>query len=51
MRRPVDSVRDGMAKSKNGIFRIATIQGEYVLVTKPDKVAEYLKAPDSVLNM
>ena len=51
MRKPVESVREGVARSENGIFRIATVQGEYVLVTKPEKVTEYLKAPDSVLNM
>ncbi|ETS77970.1 hypothetical protein PFICI_10032 [Pestalotiopsis fici W106-1] len=39
-----------MAKSKNGLLRIATIQGEYILVTDRQKVAEYLKAPDSILN-
>lgn len=50
MRRPVESVREGVAKHKNGIFRIATMQGEYVLVCKPELVAEYIKAPDSVLN-
>ncbi|KAI1850820.1 hypothetical protein JX265_013300 [Neoarthrinium moseri] len=50
LRNPNKLVREGMAKSKNGLLRIATIQGEYVLVTDRHKVAEYLKAPDSVLN-
>ncbi|CAH0039587.1 unnamed protein product, partial [Clonostachys solani] len=48
---PVKLVKEGSAKSKNGMFRIATLQGEYVLVTDRRKVAEYIKAPDSVLNM
>ena len=47
---PVKLVQEGLAKSPNGIFRIATLQGEYVLVTDRRKVGEYLKAPDSVLN-
>jgi len=50
MRNPVKFVREGQAKAKNGLFRIATIQGEYVLVTDRHKVAEYIKAPDTVLN-
>jgi hypothetical protein len=48
---PVKLVREGMAKTTNGMFRIATLQGEYVLVTDREKVTEYIKAPDSVLNM
>lgn len=51
MRNPVDFVLESRSKSKNGLFRIATIQGEYVLVTDRHKVAEYIKAPDTVLNM
>jgi hypothetical protein len=47
---PVKLIREGMAKSSNGLMRIATIQGEYVLVSDRNKVAEYLRAPDSVLN-
>ncbi|KAI0476569.1 cytochrome P450 [Xylariaceae sp. FL0804] len=50
LRDPVRLVKEGAAKSRNGLMRIATIQGEYVLVTDRRKVAEYLKAPDSVLN-
>jgi hypothetical protein len=38
-------------KYKPGYFRIATLQGEYILVTDNDKVAEYLRAPDDVLSM
>ncbi|KPI43088.1 Ent-kaurene oxidase [Cyphellophora attinorum] len=48
---PVDMVKEGIKKSKNGIFRIATLNDEFVLVTTKDKVAEYLKASDSVLSM
>jgi hypothetical protein len=47
---PVEMVRQGMAKSKNGMFRIATLGGEFVLVVDRNKVTEYLKAPDTVLN-
>jgi hypothetical protein len=47
---PVKLMREGMAKSNNGLMRIATIQGESVLVSDRSKVAEYLRAPDSVLN-
>ncbi|KAL7619405.1 hypothetical protein AAE478_009944 [Parahypoxylon ruwenzoriense] len=50
MTAPVKVVHQGMANSTNGMFPIATLQGEYVLVTDCHKVAEYLKAPDSVLN-
>lgn len=51
MLRPVDSVKEGVKRSKNGIFRIATLNDEFVLVTTKEKVAEYLKASDGVLSM
>ncbi|KAF2742828.1 cytochrome P450 [Sporormia fimetaria CBS 119925] len=51
MRRPVDVVREGMAKSRNGVFRIASLSDELILVTDKEKVAEYLRAPDSILSM
>lgn len=50
MKNPLSLVLEGTAKAKNGMFRISTLQGEYVLVTDRSKVAEYLKAPDTVLN-
>ncbi|KAH9895453.1 cytochrome P450 [Xylariomycetidae sp. FL2044] len=50
LRDPVGLVRDGLAKSKNGLIRIATVQAEYVLVSDRQKVSEYLRAPDTVLN-
>ncbi|PLN81947.1 cytochrome P450 [Aspergillus taichungensis] len=50
MKNPVESVCDGMAKSKNGLVRIATLQGEFILATDRHKLAEYIKAPDSILN-
>jgi hypothetical protein len=50
MRNPLESVREGMGKSGNGLVRIATIQGEFILATDRHKVAEYIKAPDAVLN-
>lgn len=34
-----------------GYFRIATLQGEYIIITDNEKVAEYLRAPDDVLSM
>jgi hypothetical protein len=50
MRDPSGSVREAMAQSKNGVVRIATLQGEFILVMDRHKVAEYLRAPDTVLN-
>ena len=49
--RPLDLVREGISKSKNGLFRISMVSGEFILVTDRQKVAEYLKQPDNVLNM
>jgi hypothetical protein len=51
MRDPFRLIQEGIKKTTNGMFRISTLQGEYVLVTDRNKVAEYLKAPDTVLNM
>lgn len=51
MLNPVGMVQQGVAKTKNDMFRIATLSDEFVVVTSRDKVAEYLKQPDSVLNM
>jgi hypothetical protein len=51
MSRPVAMVMEGVKRSENGIFRIATLNDEFILVTTKDKVAEYLKASDSVLSM
>ncbi|KAI0144969.1 cytochrome P450 [Pestalotiopsis sp. NC0098] len=50
MLNPTKLIQDGIAKSKNDLLRIATLQGEYILVTDRQKVSEYLRAPDSVLN-
>lgn len=50
MRQPLETIMEGRSKSKNGLFRIATLQGEYILVTDRHKVAEYVKAPDTILN-
>lgn len=50
MRDPSGMVQKGYSTSRNGLFRISTLQGEYVLVTDRHKVAEYLKAPDAILN-
>lgn len=51
LRDPVKAVREGTKNTKNGMFKITTHQGEYVLVTDRSKVAEYLRAPDNVLSM
>ncbi|KAH7020713.1 cytochrome P450 [Microdochium trichocladiopsis] len=51
LRDPVKAVREGTRKTKNGMFKITTHQGEYVLVTDRAKVSEYLRAPDDVLSM
>lgn len=50
MKSPVSLVEEGVKKTKNGLFRISTLQAEYILVTDRDKVSEFLKAPDTVLN-
>ncbi|RKK06614.1 hypothetical protein BFJ68_g16544 [Fusarium oxysporum] len=50
MRKPLETILEGNSKSKNGLFRIATLQGEYIIVTDRHKVAEYVKAPDTILN-
>ncbi|USP79331.1 cytochrome P450 [Curvularia clavata] len=51
MRNPVRLVQEGMGRAKNGLLLVATLSDEFVLVTTKEKVAEYMKAPDSVLNM
>lgn len=51
MRNPVGLVKEGVRKAGNGLFRVATLLDEFVLVTTKEKVAEYMKAPDSVLSM
>lgn len=48
---PVGLVKEGVTKTENGLFRIATLSDEFVVVTDREKVAEYIKAPDAVLNM
>jgi hypothetical protein len=50
MRQPLATILQGVSKSKNGLFRIATLQGEYIIVADRHKVAEYVKAPDTILN-
>ncbi|KAH6682152.1 cytochrome P450 [Plectosphaerella plurivora] len=47
---PVKAILEGVARSPNGMFRIATLQEEFVIITDRHKVTEYLKAPDSVLS-
>ncbi len=47
---PVKLTTEGYEKYKPGFFRIATIMGEYVIVTDRNKVQEYLRAPDDVLS-
>lgn len=48
---PVGHVREGIEKYKGGMFRIATLQGEYVLVPDREQVAEYIRVSDDVLGM
>lgn len=50
MRDPVGLVLQGITKYKSSPFRISTYQGEYVLVPSKESVAEYIRAPDDVLN-
>lgn len=48
---PVGAVKKGIAKTNNGLFRVATLSDEFIVVANKEQVAEYLKAPDSVLSM
>lgn len=48
---PVGMVKEGVTKTSNGMFRIATLSDEFVMVTSRERVAEYLKQPDAVLSM
>jgi len=48
---PVACVRSGIAETNNGMFRIATLSDEFIVVANKEQVAEYLKSPDSVLSM
>lgn len=50
-RAPLKLMTEGVTKYKPGYFRIATIQGEYVMVTDRNKVQEFLRQPDDVLSM
>ncbi|KAK5953726.1 hypothetical protein OHC33_004995 [Knufia fluminis] len=49
-RAPLKLMTEGVTKYKPGYFRIATIQGEYVMVTDRNKVQEFLRQPDDVLS-
>jgi hypothetical protein len=48
---PVRAIKQGIAKTNNGLFRIATFSDEFIVVANKEQVAEYLRAPDSVLSM
>ena len=48
---PLKVVTDGIKQFNGKAFRIATLQKEYIVVTQADQVAEYIRAPDNVLNM
>lgn len=51
MLNPVACVKSGIAETNNGMFRIATLSDEFIVVANKEQVAEYLKSPDSVLSM
>jgi len=51
MRDPVGILMDGIDKFGNKPFRIATLQGEYVIISSREQVAEYIRANDDVLHM
>ncbi|KAI6872898.1 hypothetical protein KC343_g725 [Hortaea werneckii] len=51
MRDPVGILTNGIDKFRNKPFRIATLQGEYVIITSREQVAEYIRVGDDVLNM
>ncbi|KAF2180150.1 cytochrome P450, partial [Zopfia rhizophila CBS 207.26] len=50
MLHPVAYMKEGYAKHKDSYFKISTLQDEYVIVSDKEKIAEYLAAPDHVLN-
>lgn len=47
---PKGVIDEGTAKYKGGYFRFSTHTAEYTVITEKKKVAEYLAAPDEVLN-
>ena len=51
MRDPLKVVTEGIERFNGKAFRIATLQKEHIIVTKADQVAEYIRAPDRVLDM
>lgn len=51
LRDPEGCLKEGYEKYPHGYFKIATITTENVVVNDADKVAEYLSAPDDVLNV
>ncbi|KAI7084689.1 hypothetical protein KC356_g6486 [Hortaea werneckii] len=51
MRDPVRILTNGIDKFRNKPFRIATLQGEYVIITSREQVAEYIRVGDDILNM
>ena len=50
MKDPVATVKEGCTKYKGGYFRVSTHAIEYTIVANKDRIAEYLAAPDEVLN-
>ena len=50
MRDPEGTLREGHKKYPN-CFKVATLTGEYIIVNDTERFAEYLAAPDSVLNV
>jgi hypothetical protein len=41
---------EGYQKYKSSYFKISTLQNEYIVVSSPDKIQEFLAAKDDVLS-
>lgn len=50
MKALVELTKQGVEKYKRSFFHTSTLQGEYVLISQRDKIAEYVKVPDDVLG-
>lgn len=50
MLQPKELMNRGYERYKSGYFRISTIQHEHVVVPSSEKIQEYLRAKDDVLN-
>jgi len=47
---PIKYFDEGYRKYKGSLYRICTLDQELVVVAGPDKLAEYLAAPDHIIS-